>query len=79
MAIRHKHPEPCSVCRGEQILVKLDDHGSNKVVGDWRVKLPERSIGEAFAGRYTSDVSVYACTSCKRLAFYVQSIKNLLE
>jgi hypothetical protein len=78
MATRRKHPEPCSVCRGEQILVKLDDHG-NQVQGNWRVKLPERSIGEAFAGRYVSDVSVYACTSCKQLAFYVHSIKELLE
>ncbi len=78
MATRRKHSEPCSVCRGEQILVKLDDRGG-EVQGNWRVKLPDRSIGDAFAERYVSDVSVYACTSCKRLAFYVDSIQDLLE
>ncbi len=78
MAIRYPHPYPCATCGGQQFLVHFDEH-DGQLQHNWRVKLPNRGLGDVFSGRHVSDVSVYACSSCHRLAFYVNNPANLLE
>lgn len=78
MAIKYPHPQPCTICGGQQFLVYLDEHDGKRQY-NWRVKLPGRGLGDAFSGRHVSNVSTYACSSCRRLTFYVDNIMNLLE
>jgi hypothetical protein len=77
MATRQFHKQPCAACGGQQILVIFKD--SSQGSSYWSARLPDRSMGDAFNGRYISNASAYTCTSCGRVSFYIDNLTELLE